>query len=187
MADDPSTEPTPPVDDPPEPGKGAPAGKSGGEDDLDALRKQVSDLEADRDHWKSTSRKHEDQAKKNRDDARAKQTVEEQLEGLRRDIADRDAADIASRAEMAAEKLHAKLVRGSLSDDDATALVGLIDPTRLLVDGKPDPGEIDKVAKSLTKTVARPAPDPDQGRRGGAPPRDMNQLFRDAARGGVTR
>ena len=151
-------------------------------EDAEALRKQIADLEADRDNWKKRSRQNEDRAKKNQDDARAKQSVEEQLEQLRADLAERDSAAIEERAGIATEKLHAKLVRGGISDDDATSLLAAIDPMRLLEDGKPDSKEIDRLAKSLTKIATRPAADADQGRKGGDSPRSMNQIIRDAAK-----
>lgn len=160
--------------------KGAP--QDSASDDAEALRKQIAELEADRDTWKKRSRQHEDRAKKNQDDARAKQSIEEQLEQMRADLAERDAAAVEERAGLATEKLHAKLVRGGISDDDATALIGAIDPMRLLEDGKPDSKEIDRLAKSLTKIATRPAADADQGRKGGDSPRSMNQIIRDAAK-----
>lgn len=151
-------------------------------DDAETLRKQIAELEADRDSWKKRSRQNEDRAKKNQDDARAKQSVEEQLEQMRADLAERDTAAVEERAGIATEKLHAKLVRGGISDDDAASLIGAIDPMRLLDDGKPDNKEIERLAKSLTKIATRPAADADQGRKGGDSPRSMNQIIRDAAK-----
>lgn len=154
-----------------------------GEQDVGELLKRLEKLEAERDSWKKRSRQHEDRAKQNADAAREKQTTEEQIEQLRKDIADRDAQDIADKQDLAVEKLHAKLVRGRMSDEDATALVEMIDPMRLLADGKPDAREIDKVAKSLTKIGGRSTPDPDQGRRGGdQTPTGMSDLIRQGAR-----
>lgn len=159
---------------------GSQAGQNGGEGDesLEQLRERLAAVERDRDSWKQRSRQHEDRAKQNADAAKAKGTLEEQIDALRKDIATRDAEAVTERAEQASDKLHARLVRGGLSDDDAATLVGSIDPMRLLVEGKPDTGEIDKLAKSLVKVGTRPAPDGDQGRKGGDQPPSMNQLIR---------
>lgn len=152
---------------------------SGGADDL---QRQIDELTAERDKWKSQSRKHETQAKQNANDAKAKQTVEEQLAALQEQMSARDAADVADKAELAGERLQAKLVRGGLSDDDATTLVGTIDVYRLLEEGKPDQGAIDKTAKSLLKVGTRQTPDRDQGRKGGDAPPSMSDMIRGAAR-----
>lgn len=112
---------------------------------------------------------------------KANQTLEEKLEALQREQAERDAAAVQEKADLAAERLHAKLVRGGLSDDDATALVGTIDSLRLLSDGKPDTDEIEKVAKTLTKIGTRASADPDQGKGGGGSPPSMNDMIRAAA------
>ena len=112
---------------------------------------------------------------------KAAQTTEEKLEQLRSDLAERDAAQVQERADQASDKLHAKLIRGGLTDEDATALVGTIDPLRLLEDGKPSSAEIDKLAKTLTKIGTRQQPDPDQGRQGGTAAPSMNQMIREAA------
>lgn len=148
----------------------------------DDLQRQIDELTAERDKWKTQSRRHESQAKQNATDAKAKQTVEEQLAALQEQLSARDAADVADKAELAGERLQAKLVRGGLSDDDATTLVGTIDVYRLLEEGKPDQGAIDKTAKSLLKVGTRQTPDRDQGRKGGDAAPSMSELIRGAAR-----
>jgi hypothetical protein len=112
---------------------------------------------------------------------KANQTLEERIEEMQREQAERDAAAVSEKADTAVEKLHAKLVRGGFSDDDATALTETIDPLRLLDDGKPSTEEINKVAKTLTKIGKRSQSDPDQGARGGAPATSMNDMIRQAA------
>jgi hypothetical protein len=113
--------------------------------------------------------------------AKANETLEQRVESLQREQAERDAAAVQEKADLAAERLHAKLVRGGLSDGDATALVETIDPLRLLADGRPSAQEIDKVAKTLTKIGTRSQADPDQGARGGNAAPSMNELIRAAA------
>lgn len=140
-------------------------------DRLDRERKKYSDY----DDLKA-------KAKKSDEDAKAKQTVEEQLEQLRKDMADRDAAATAEKAEIATDRLHSKLVRGGLSDDDASTLVGTIDAFRLLEEGKPNGSEIDRISKALLKIGTRQAPDRDQGRKGGDAPPSMNEIIRTAAK-----
>lgn len=156
--------------------------RTGTDGGADKLQAQIDKLTEDLSKWKAQSRKHESQAKQNAEAAKEKQTVEEQLTQLREQMAARDAADVADKAELAGERLQAQLVRGGLSDDDATTLVGTIDVYRLLEEGKPDGKEIDRLAKSLLKIGTRQTPDRDQGRKGGEAPPTMSELIRDAAR-----
>lgn len=111
----------------------------------------------------------------------ANQTLEQQVEQLRREQADRDAAAVQEKADLAAERLHSKLVRGGLSDSDAGTLVESIDSLRLLEDGKPSKTAIDKIAKALVKVGTRAAADQDQGQKGGSAVPTMNELIRSAA------
>lgn len=160
---------------------GSASGKAS-ETDTSDLQAQIDKLTADLDKWRSQARKNETRAKENADAVKEKQTVEEQLQQLQKDMADRDAAAVSEKAEIAGDRLHAKLVRGGLSDEDATTLVGTIDAFRLLDEGKPDTKEIDRLAKSLLKIGTRQAPDRDQGAKGGDAPPSMNQMIREAAK-----
>lgn len=137
-------------------------------------RKKTADKYADYDELKKAAAERDKAAKAN-------QTLEERVEALQREQADRDAAAVAEKADLASERLHAKLVRAGFTDDDATNLVETIDPLRLLDDGKPSATEIDKVAKTLSKLGNRSQADPDQGSRGGNAAPSMNELIRQAA------
>lgn len=151
-----------------------------GTDDTDwkALAEKAKD---DADKWKSLARRHEDRAKANADAATKAQTVEEQLEQLRKDMALRDLADVTRSGRLAVSQVHARLAEAGLSRQDVDGLLDLVDPTTLLTDGEPDDKAIGRLVKSLTRVAGRTTPDRDQGRTGGTPPSDMNTMIRRAA------
>jgi len=161
---------TPPVTPPP---STPPAATDG--TDYKALAAQA---QADAERWKAMSRKHEERAKANADAAAGARTVEQQLEDMRKVIADRDVADVARNGRMAMTTVQAQLAGQGFSPDDVAGLLEQIDPVRLLKDGEPDDGAIKKLVESLIKVGGRSTPDRDQGQRGGNGPMDMNALIR---------
>lgn len=109
------------------------------------------------------------------------QTVEEQLEGLRKVMADRDIADVKRNERLALAQVRTQVASAGFKPDDVADLFAAIDPSFLLTDGEPDEKAIEKLARSITKAAGRASPDPDQGRKGGDGPVDMNTLIRRAA------
>lgn len=108
----------------------------------------------------------EKRAKDNADGARKAQSLEQQLEEIRREQADRDLRDLARAQRTATTELRAALVGMGLSDADAREAIELIDADKLLKDGEPDEKAIEKVARSLGKVTGRATPDRDQGAGG---------------------
>lgn len=133
---------------------------------------------AETEKWKGLARKHEDRAKANAEAAAGAKTVEQQLEEMRKVIADRDVADVSRSGRMAMTTVQAQLAGQGFSPDDVAGLLEQIDPVRLLKDGEPDDGAIKKLVESLIKVGGRTTPDRDQGQRGGNGPLDMNALIR---------
>lgn len=112
------------------------------------------------------ARKWEGRAKDNAQAAQKAQSLEQQLEAIRREQADRDLRDLARAQRTATTELRAHLVGLGLSDADAREAIELIDPDKLLTDGEPDEKAIQKVARSLGKVTGRATPDRDQGAGG---------------------
>jgi hypothetical protein len=108
-------------------------------------------------------------------------TVEDQLQELRKQITDRDVADVEKNGRLALAQVKAQVIGAGFKPEDVAGLFDHIDPMSLISDGEPDEKAIEKLAKSLTKVAGRATPDPDQGRRGGDGPVDMNTLIRRAA------
>lgn len=154
----------------------------GGDDDTSAeFATKMAQLEKEAAKWQALARKHESRAKQNADAASKAKTVEEQLADLRRQIADRDIADVQRNGRMAMTQVQAKLAEAGFSRDDVSGLLELIDPVTLLADSEPDDAAIEKLTKSLIKVAGRTTPDLDQGRRGGDAPTDMNAFLRKMA------
>ena len=141
--------------------------------------------EAEKEKWRSLARKHEERAKANADAASKSKTVEEQLEEMRKTLAERDVADVQRNGRLAVTQVQAKLAESGFNQADVAGLLELIDPVTLLKDGEPDESAIKKLAESLIKVGGRTTPDRDQGQRGGGNPLDMNALIR--RRAGVGR
>lgn len=167
---DPATPPvTPPPSSPPPATDGT---------DYKALAEKA---QADAAKWQALSRKHEDRAKANAEAAAGAKTVEQQLEELRKQNAERDVADVVRTGRMAMTQVQARLAEHGFARADVAGLLELVDPVTLLKDGEPDESAIKKLTESLIKVGGRITPDPDQGRRGGKAPADMNSLIRRAA------
>jgi hypothetical protein len=108
----------------------------------------------------------EQRAKDNRQAATKAQTLEQQVEQMRKDAADRDARDLDRSMRSARSDLIAALVDPDgpgLARVDAIAAIEDIDPGRLLNEGEPDETKIAAVAARLAKVAGRPTPDRDQG------------------------
>jgi hypothetical protein len=126
-----------------------------------------------------------------REKAAAAKTTQEQLDELRQQFtqqqdewqqqqAKRDEQDIERAGKTAHTQLRAALLEHGIKVADIDQEL-LPDPVRLLKNGEPDDKAITKFATALAKVAGRPAPDPDQGQKGGDAPTDMNALIRRAA------
>jgi hypothetical protein len=141
----------------------------------------VTDWKAEAEKWKTQARKHESRAKENADAAKAKKTVEQQLDELRGQLSERDKRETERNGRLALAQLNARLAEAGIKRDDVAGLLKRIKADDLLADGEPDEGAIAELTDSLVKITGRATPDPDQGRKGGKAPLDMNQLIRRAA------
>lgn len=129
------------------------------------------------------ARKWEDRAKANREAADQVPQLQQQLDELRKAMADRDLKDLERAGHLAVTQVRSALAESGIRPADVEELLDVIEPTRLLKDGDPSEEAINRVVNALRKAAGRPAPDPDQGRKGGRVT-DMNELFRRAVRGG---
>lgn len=128
------------------------------------------------------SRTWEKRAKENKSAADTAQTLEQQVTELRENLAKREKADSERNAKLAMSQVKSALAEKGVRIEDVKELLDEIDPAaRLLADGDVDDKAVDRLAASLARAAGRPAPDPDQGRKGGTPPTDMNQLIRRAS------
>jgi hypothetical protein len=108
----------------------------------------------------------EKRAKDNGTAAQRAQTLEQQLEQLRQESADRDLRDLARATRTATTELRAQLVGMGLDESDAREAIDLIDKDQLIKDGEPDDQAITKAAKRLARVAGRVTPDRDQGAGG---------------------
>lgn len=118
------------------------------------------------DYWKSEAEKWKRAARKaeriNKGEAGK---LNEEVTKLRETVANHDSEAVEAAGNLAVERLHTKLARAGLSEQDASALLEHIDPLRLLNEGAPSAKAIDNVASSLTRSLGRPGVDDDQGKR----------------------
>lgn len=141
----------------------------------------TTDWKAEAEKYKALARKHEGRAKENAQAAQAKKTVEQQLEELRGELGERDKRETERNGRLALAQLNTRLAEAGIKRDDVAGLLKRIKPADLLADGEPDEGAIAELADEFKKITGRATPDPDQGRKGGKAPLDMNQLIRRAA------
>lgn len=176
--------PTPPATPPAAPPAAPPSTPPAATDGTD-YKALAAQAQADAERWKALSRKHEDRAKANADAAAGAKTVEQQLEEMRKEAAERDARDVTRSGRMAMTTVQAQLAGHGFSPADVAGLLEHVDPGRLLKDGEPDDAAVKKLVESLIKVGGRTTPDADQGQRGGNGPMDMNALIR--RRAGVSK
>lgn len=131
------------------------------------------DWKAEAEKWKALARKHEREKK-----AKANSS---ELDELREQVSSHETAATEARNALATERLHTKLARAGMPEDDATALIEHLDPSRLLEDGKPSTKAIDAVAASLSRSLTRGV-DEDQGQTSEAPSFSPDQWLRKKAR-----
>lgn len=150
-------------------------------DSASGTDEDVAALKADLEKWRGLARKHEDRAKQNAQAASRAKTVEQQVEELRGQLSERDKRELERSGRLAMSHLNARLAEAGIKKDDVAGLLKRITPTDLLADGEPDEAAIGELAESFVRIAGRATPDPDQGKRGGKAPLDMNQLIRRAA------
>lgn len=118
------------------------------------------------DYWKSEAEKWKRAARRaekiNKGEAGK---LNDEVAKLRETVANHDSESVEAAGNLAVERLHTKLARAGLSEQDAGALLEHIDPLRLLNDGSPSSKAIDSVASSLTRSLGRSGVDDDQGKR----------------------
>lgn len=150
-------------------------------DDWKAFADEVGLSPADVRKKLGHARTWEDRAKANKGAVEEKATLQQQLEKLRSDLADRDQRDIERAGRLAMSQVRSGLAEAGIKADDVKDLLDEFDPTRLLKDGEPNDEAIGRIVGALRRTAGRPSPDPDQGKRGDSAPNDMNALIRRAA------
>lgn len=151
------------------------------DDDTD-WRAEVQRLRAQLENTKRIARKQEGRAKQNAAAVQHAQTVEQQLEEMRRQLAERDVADMEQRGRLAMADVVTRLVDTGIKKEDVMPFLSMVDPvTSLIKDGEPHEEAIKELVTALQRLVGRVRPDPDQGRRSGKLPTDMNTLIRQRA------
>lgn len=134
-----------------------------------------TDWKAEAEKWRALARKHETNAKGARQ-------AREELDELRETVAKNDVAAVEAASSLASERLHTRLARAGMSQQDAESLVEHIDPMRLIENGKPSPKALDAVAASLARSLGRGSVDADQGQRSDAPQVSADDWLRRKAR-----
>lgn len=150
-------------------GEEEPAADTGAESDQDE-----TDWKAEAEKWKALARKHEQNEKKAKADT-------SELDELREQVTNHETTITEARNALATERLHTKLARAGMPEDDATSLIEHLDPSRLLEDGQPSTKAIDAVAASLSRSLTRGV-DEDQGQSSEAPSISPDQWLRKKAR-----
>lgn len=145
---------------------------SDGEQSADtAGAEQEQDPHAEADKWKALARKHERENSKTR----------RELDELREQVSTHENAVTEAHHALASERLHTKLARAGMPEEDAAALIEHIDPQRLVEDGKPSTKAIESVAASLSRSLTRGV-DEDQGQASETPSISADQWLRKKAR-----
>lgn len=161
------------------------SGRNGGDGPAQSGWEQIAEEFGDPEKVRkalSHARTWEQRAKENRDGAKQAQTLEQQLDEMRQQMSVREEKDRERSAKTANAQLKAELAQAGVKWDDVDEVLRP-DPLTLLKDGEPDEDRIARIAAALARQAGRPAPDPDQGRRSnGAPPGDMNEMFRSKVR-----
>lgn len=103
-------------------------------------------------------------------------------------IADLEQANTTAREERAQEQafsariqLQLRLTEAGVKYEDVSDVLDQLDLSLLMKDGKPNGDAIEKFSKSLAKFATGVTPDPDQGRKGGTGPLNMNDFIRHKA------
>lgn len=168
------------------PGTGTDPGTDPGGGDPTDWQSQAETLQRELDRWKGVARQHEERAKRNADQAKqaqdaitANQTLEQRLASMEKAMAERDVADLENRGQLALADVRTALADAQIPREDVSAFLALVDPvTTLLKDGVPNEEAIKSLVDSLKRIAGKITPDPDQGRKGGQPPRSMNDMIR---------
>lgn len=125
----------------------------------------------------------EQRAKDNKGAADQLPTLQQQLDEMKKALAERDVRDTERAGRLAMSQLQAGLAKAGIEPDDVKDVLGELDPTRLLKDGEPNPEAISRIVGGLSKAAGRPTADQDQGKKSGAAPKSMGALMREMAQG----
>lgn len=139
--------------------------------DTAGAEQEQQDPHAEADKWKALARKHERENSKTR----------RELDELREQVSSHENAVTEAHHALASERLHTKLARAGMPEEDASALIEHIDPQRLVEDGKPSTKAIESVAASLSRSLTRGV-DEDQGQASESPSISADQWLRKKAR-----
>jgi hypothetical protein len=112
------------------------------------------------------AREWEKRSKANAEAARTAQTAQQQLDEVRKALAERDAADVDRELRTARKSLRAELIELGIDGRDADDALELVDLSRVLKDNVADDKLISDTAKRLAKVAGRATPDRDQGQGG---------------------
>lgn len=149
--------------------------------DRDAWRDLASSLGMSPDQVRQQvehARTWEKRAKENRDAQNRSQTLEQQLQEMRDQLAQREAADLLASEQAAVTGLRAELAALGMERTDIADTLELVDTSRLLKDGRPDEKAIEQIAAKLARVAGRPQPDRDQGANGSNGSPSMNDWVR---------
>lgn len=156
----------------------APAGSSSTSDDA---ARRLAELERERDEWKSHARKHEQRFKEAAAQLKGTKSDKDRLAELEAAVSSAQQDRLNERRFNALTQVQLRLAEAGIKSEDVAGILEGYDASALLKDGKPHSEAIERLAKSLINVAGRATPDPDQGRRGGDGPVDMNTLIRRAA------
>jgi hypothetical protein len=112
------------------------------------------------------AREWERRSKANAAAAQANQTLQQQVDEMRKTLAERDTADIDRELRTARKTLRAELIELGIDGRDADDALELVDLSRVLKDNVADDKLISETAKRLAKVAGRATPDRDQGQGG---------------------
>ena len=149
--------------------------------DSDDAARRVAELERELNEWKSHARKHEDNFKKVSSQLRTSKSDKDRLAELEQAVNAANEDRLNERKFNALTQVQLRLAEAGIRSEDVASILEGYDASALLEGGKPNNAAIERLAKSLIKVAGRSTPDPDQGRRGGDGPVDMNTLIRRAA------
>lgn len=143
--------------------------------------KPDTDWQAEAEKWKKFARTHEEAKKANKAEADRLKAEFEQFKASAQ--SEKESVQLSIASERAVDKLHMRLARAGMDEETATALLGVIDSSKLLAEGKPNDEAIETAAQAIVRNHGTVTPDPDLGQRDtGNPKKNMDDIIRAAAR-----
>lgn len=142
-------------------------------DDWKAFAKEVGLSPAKVKERLGHARTWEQRARENKTGADQAATLQQQVEEMRQQQAERNERDIKRAENLAVSHVRSGLAEAGIKADDVKDLLAEIDPRRLLKDGDPDDKAVARIVRALTRAAGRPTPDHDQGQGGTGAPTSM--------------